>query len=93
MTSEAGRPRRMGRSVVAVLAGFAVVVALSLGTDVAMHAIGIFPRLGDAMSDALFLLRQPIAPFTLSRAAMLRRGSHPIAPWRTPWQAAASALF
>ena len=27
MTSEAGRPRRMGRSVVAVLAGFAVVVA------------------------------------------------------------------
>ncbi|PYV13618.1 MAG: hypothetical protein DMG21_20695 [Acidobacteria bacterium] len=56
MTSEAGRPRRMGRSVVAVLAGFAVVVALSLGTDVAMHAIGIFPRLGDAMSDALFLL-------------------------------------
>jgi hypothetical protein len=49
-------PRRLGRSVGALFAGFVVVVALSLGTDFALHAMGIFPPFGQAMSDALFLL-------------------------------------
>ena len=44
-----------GRSVLAVLAGFVVTAVLSLGTDVVMHAAGIFPEWGQPMSDALFV--------------------------------------
>lgn len=49
-------PRRLGRSISALLAGFVCVVILSIGTDLALHATGIFPPVGQAMSDALFLL-------------------------------------
>jgi hypothetical protein len=38
------------------LAGFVAVVVLSLGTDWALHAAGVFPALGQKMSDALFVL-------------------------------------
>ena len=48
--------RRAGRSVAALLAGFVVVVILSLGTDVVLHATGVFPKLGQAMSNLLFFL-------------------------------------
>src|SRR5574341_38862 len=54
--NETHPPRRMRRSIGAVLAGFVVVVVLSLGTDVVLHATGVFPPWGEAMSDALFLL-------------------------------------
>ena len=33
-----------------------MVVVLTLGTDVALHATGVFPALGQPMSDGLFLL-------------------------------------
>lgn len=49
-------PRRLGRSVGAIFAGFVAVVVLSLGTDFGLHATGIFPPFGQAMSGALFLL-------------------------------------
>jgi hypothetical protein len=48
--------RSIGRSIGALLAGFVVVVVLSLGTDLALHAAGIFPPLGQIMSNPLFLL-------------------------------------
>lgn len=54
--TEVHRPRRMLRSIGAVFAGFVVVVVLSLGTDMALHASGVFPPWGQPMSDALFLL-------------------------------------
>ena len=47
-------PRRLGRSAWALFAGFLVVVALSLGTDVALHATSVFPPWGQPMGDALF---------------------------------------
>jgi len=53
---ETYRPRRIGRSIAALLAGFAAVVVLSLGTDFTLHATRVFPPLGQPMSDALFLL-------------------------------------
>jgi hypothetical protein len=46
----------MGRSIGALFAGFIFVVILSIGIDAALRAIGIFPPLGKAMSDSLFLL-------------------------------------
>lgn len=52
--SQARQPRRIGRSIGALLAGFVVVVVLSLGTDALLHATGVFPPWGQPMSDALF---------------------------------------
>jgi peptidoglycan/LPS O-acetylase OafA/YrhL len=43
-----------GRSVGAVVAGFATTAVLSLGTDAMMHATGAFPPWGEPMSDGLF---------------------------------------
>jgi len=48
--------RNLGRSAEALFAGFLAVVVLSLGTDVVLHALKIFPPLGQSMSDPLFLL-------------------------------------
>ena len=48
--------RRQGRSIWAVVAGFIVVVVLSIGTDAVLHALHVFPTLGQRMSDKLFLI-------------------------------------
>jgi hypothetical protein len=53
---ESGREKNVGRSIWAVVAGFLAVVILSLGTDAGLHAAGIFPGLGQRMSDGLFVL-------------------------------------
>jgi hypothetical protein len=53
----AGVPQKsMGRSIWAVVAGFLLVVVLSLGTDAALHAAAIYPALGKRMSDGLFVV-------------------------------------
>ena len=49
-------PRRMPRSIGAMLAGLLAVIILSIGTDAALHATGVFPPLGQPMGDGLFLL-------------------------------------
>jgi hypothetical protein len=48
--------RRIGRSIGALLAGFAVAIVLSIGTDIGFHAAGLFPALGQPMSNKLLLL-------------------------------------
>ncbi len=40
------RPRNLGRSVLALLAGFLVAVVLSLVTDLLLHQFGFYPALG-----------------------------------------------
>jgi uncharacterized membrane protein len=47
---------RTGRSAMAILLGILVVVVLSIATDAVLHAAAIFPKLGQPMSDNLFLL-------------------------------------
>ena len=54
MSETAGAPRRIGRSILAGVAGFFVILVLSLGTDVAFHAADVYPPWGKTMSDALF---------------------------------------
>jgi hypothetical protein len=57
MTSATPTPaptRSTGRSIWAIVAGFILVVVLSLGTDAVMHATGIFPPWGKPMSESLF---------------------------------------
>jgi peptidoglycan/LPS O-acetylase OafA/YrhL len=47
-------PPNLGRSALALLAGFLVTAPLSIGTDALMHAAGVFPPWGRPMSDGLF---------------------------------------
>jgi hypothetical protein len=54
--TETHTPRRIGRSILAILAGFVVVVLLSISMDLAMRATGIFPPLGEPMAAKLLLL-------------------------------------
>jgi len=49
-------PRRIGRSIGAVLAGILLGVIITIATDALMHVIGLFPPLGQTMSNQLFLL-------------------------------------
>jgi len=52
--NETGAQPSKGRSVWAVLAGFIVIVILSMGMDAIMHVTGVFPPYGQGMSDGLF---------------------------------------
>ena len=54
--SETQHPRRTLRSVGAVFAGVLAVIVLSLGTDVVLHATGIYPPWFQPMADALWVL-------------------------------------
>jgi hypothetical protein len=56
MMTETHPPRRILRSIGAVLAGFLVTAILSIATDLVLHAARIFPPWGQPMSDALFVL-------------------------------------
>ena len=50
------RPRQIGRSIGAVLAGAIAGVAVTLGTDKMLQATGVFPPPSQPMRDALLLL-------------------------------------
>jgi len=54
--NETNSPRRLGRSLVALLAGMFAGIILSVGTDVVLHVAGILPALGKPVSDPLLLL-------------------------------------
>jgi hypothetical protein len=46
----------MLRSIGAVFAGLVAIFIVSISTDAVLHATGVFPPLGQPMSDALFAL-------------------------------------
>lgn len=48
--------RHLLRSIGAIVAGFLVIVVLSVATDIVMHATGIYPPWFQYMPDSLFLL-------------------------------------
>jgi hypothetical protein len=54
--SQVHRLRRPLRSIAAIFAGALAAIVLSLGTDVALSAVGVFPALGEPMSDGMLLL-------------------------------------
>ncbi|PWU06546.1 MAG: hypothetical protein C5B47_07455 [Verrucomicrobia bacterium] len=49
-------PRRLGRSVLAVVAGMFVAIVLTLATDVLLRRLQVFPPLGTRVADQLLLL-------------------------------------
>ena len=87
---ETSTPRRWGKTVGAILAGFVVVVILSLATDGILHALGIFPALGQRMSEKLFVWA------TIYRTVYGILGSYitaRLAPDRPMWHAMVGAVF
>jgi len=48
---ESNKPRRLGRSVVAMVAAFVANVVLSLATDQLFHTLGVYPPWGQPMHD------------------------------------------
>lgn len=50
-TTRASRTARFARSAAALLAGIVAVVVLSMGTDQALHALGVYPAWGQPMLD------------------------------------------
>ena len=54
--SKTNSPRRVGRSIGAVLAGIVAGVVLTLGTDGILHATGVFPPWGQPLGDVPLLL-------------------------------------
>jgi hypothetical protein len=85
--SETHPQRSIGRSIGAVLAGIAVGVILSLGTDSALRAAGIFSPLGQQppMSDSLFLLATAYRiVYGIAGSYIIARLA-PTGPCSTPW--------
>lgn len=83
-------PRRLGQSVWAIVAGFLVVVVLSIGTDIVLHKLGIFPPLGQKMADRLFVWA------TIYRTIYGIIGSYTtarLAPYRPMWHAMMGAAI
>jgi len=54
--SETQGSRHIWGSIWAVVAGFIVVVVLSLGTDALLSMVGLFPKLGQPIADERLLL-------------------------------------
>jgi hypothetical protein len=50
-TSTDNPPRNIGRSILAIFAGFLTVVVLSLGIDQILHALHVYPPWGVAMHE------------------------------------------
>ena len=78
------RPRRVLRSVGAVLAGFLAVFIVTTVVDLVMHASGVFPPWGQPMSNSLFALA------TAYRVVITPAGGYitsRLAPYRPMWHA------
>jgi hypothetical protein len=88
--------RSLSRSVGAVVAGFVLLVALSVGTDAALRAAGVFPPAEERMSDGLFVLATAYrfvygiaGCFLAARLAPSRPMRH---AWVLGWVGAAAGL-
>lgn len=84
--TETHPPRHVGRSIAAVLAGMFAGIVLTIGTDVVLHAIGVFPPWGASLAgfDGALLLA------TVYRAVYGVLGSYlaaRLAPDRPMWHA------
>lgn len=54
--SETNSRPRIGRSIAAVIAGVLAGIVLTIGTDVVLSKLGVFPPLGEQMADSLLFL-------------------------------------
>ena len=72
--TETQHPRRIGRSIVALLMGIFVGVILTVVTDIVLHVTGVFPPLGQPTGDALLLLATAYRiPFNIAGSFVVAR--------------------
>jgi hypothetical protein len=72
--TETQHPRRIGRSIVALLMGIFVGVILTVVTDIVLHVTGVFPPLGQPTGDALLLLATAYRiPFNIAGSYVVAR--------------------
>lgn len=83
--NETQPPRRILRSIGAVLAGFLACFILSIGTDVVLHAAGVFPLWGQPMSDALFVLATIYRTIYTVAAGYITARLAPNSPMKHVW--------
>lgn len=84
MTEAAVPKRRIGRSILALLAGFVANIVLSLATDVGLQAVGILPVLGQetmnnfqsALAAAYRTLYCVLSSYIVARLAPCRPMAH-----------------
>ncbi len=81
---------RIGRSILAIFAGFVFVAALSTVTDVVLNKVGIFPALGQRMPDRLLVIALAYRTlFSIGGSYITAR----IAPYRPMLHAFVGALI
>ena len=97
MTAQAtthSRPRRLTRSIGAVLAGFFAVVVLSLGTDQVLHVLDVYPPWGQPMPEpALNLLALTYRIIYTVIGNYLTARFAPHSPMRHVWVLGSIGLF
>jgi hypothetical protein len=72
--TETQHPRRIGRSIVALLTGIFVGVILTVVTDIVLHVTGVFPPWGQPTGDALLLLATAYRiPFNIAGSYVVAR--------------------
>lgn len=76
-------PRRIGRSIVAILAGIITGIVLSMGTDLGLHAAGLAPELSVRWPNKLLVLATAyrsiygiLAGYVIARLAPSRPMAH-----------------
>jgi hypothetical protein len=90
IASEATTPRRILKSIGAVLAGALVGAALSLGTDLTLFAVKAFKPVGEQQSDSMLLLATTYrALFSIAAGYVTAR----LAPARPLWHALGLGLL
>ncbi len=92
--SSAPRPRQLGRSILAVVAGFLTVVVLSLGTDQLLHVLRVYPPWGRPMHAPelnLLALGYRLVYTVLGGYATARLAPH--SPMRHAWVLGFIGLF
>ena len=80
--NETHRPRRIGRSIGAVLAGLVATVILSMATDAALQAFGIFPPVGQRVRNSLLLLATAYRAIYSVASSLLTARLAPYRPMR-----------
>jgi hypothetical protein len=76
-------PRRLGRSILALLAGIVLAIVLSVGTDLGLHAVGLVPAQSERWPNQLLLLATAyrsiygmVGAYVIARLAPNRRMGH-----------------
>jgi serine phosphatase RsbU (regulator of sigma subunit) len=75
--SETHRARRIGQSIAAVIAGLFVGIVITLGTDVVLHAVAVFPPWGASMVGFDMYLQSQIVTKSLEPAREIQMGLVP----------------